>query len=35
MADFEGMCRCIQGEAVYVYEEFCGDGALYVEVMRT
>ena len=35
MADFVWMCRCIQGETVYIYEEFGGDGALYVEVIRT
>ena len=35
MADFEGMCRCIQGKTVYIYEEFCGDGAVYVGVIRT
>ena len=34
MADFEWMCRCIQGKTVYIYEEFCGDGALHVEVIR-
>ena len=35
MADFVWMCRCIQGETVYMYEDFGGDGALHVEVIRT
>ena len=35
MADFVWMGRCIQGETVYMYEEFGGDGALHVEVIRT
>ena len=32
MADFVWLCRCIQGETVYMYEEFVGDGPLHVEV---
>ena len=35
MADLVWMCICIQGETVYMYEEFGGDGALHVEVIRT
>ena len=35
MLDFVWMCRCVQGQTVYIYDEFCGDGALYVEVIRT
>ena len=35
MADSVWMCRCIQGETVYMYEDFGGDEALQVEVIRT
>ena len=34
MADFAWMCRCIQGETVYMYEDIGGAGALHVEVIR-
>ena len=29
------MLEHIQGDTIYIYDEFCGDGALYVEAIRT
>ena len=29
MADFVWMCKCIQGETVYICEEICGDGGMW------
>ena len=35
MANLVLMLEHVQDDTVYIYDEFCGDGALYVEAIRT
>ena len=35
MANLALMLEHIHGDTVYIYDEFCPDGALHVEAIRT